>query len=153
MARFYDPLRERPDQLVDTPIGYKGRLEYDPRQDAGSSGGDVSDITPERQYDVDLRRLGQDNAETAAAADTANTVQQNRVSRFLKASRLASKYKQQADTQYPVIGNSVPREPASRGGVTLPSLGDVPGARGSVNYPNKPQPRSGKPYNWRDSFS
>jgi hypothetical protein len=153
MARFYDPRGEKAGQLVDTPVGYKGRVQYDPRQDAGSSGGEVSDITPERQYDVDLRRLGQANAETAAAADTANTVQQERVSRFLKASRLAGKYKQQADTQYPVIGNSVPREPASRSGVTLPSLGEAPGARGSVNYPNKPQPNSGRPYNWRDSFA
>ena len=153
MARFYDPLRDRPNQLVDTPIGYKGRLEYNPSQDAGSSGGEVSDLTPERQYDVDLRRLSHDNAPTEAAADTANKAQQHRVSRFLKASRLANKYKQQSDTRYPVVGNSIPREPASRGGVVLPSLGDAPGARGSVNYPTKPQPRSGKPYNWLNSFA
>jgi hypothetical protein len=153
MARFYDPRGDREDQLVNPSVGYRGRLQYDPRNDSGSSAGEVSDITPERQYDVDLRRLGQDNAETAAFADTENSIKQRRVARFLKASRLAGKYKEQANTQYPIIGTSVRRNPASRQGVILPSLGEVPGARGSVNYPNKPQPRSGKPYNWRDSFS
>lgn len=153
MARFYNPRRENPDQLVNPPVGYRGRLEYDPRQDSGSSGGEVSDLTPERGYDVDLRRLDRGERETANVADTANTVQQNRVSRFLKASRLAEKYKAQANTKYPIIGNSVRRNPADRGGVILPSLGDAPGARGSVNYPSKPQPRTGKAYNWSDSFS
>lgn len=153
MARFYNPRQENIDQPVDTPIGYRGRVQYDPRQDSGSSGGEVTDLTPERQYDVDLRRLGQDNAVTAAAADTDNSIQQNRVERFLSASRIANKYKQQADIQYPNTGSSPRREPVSRQGVTLPTLGEIPGARGSINYPNKPQPRSGKPYNWRDSFA
>jgi hypothetical protein len=152
MARFYDPRAEKADQPVDTPVGYRGRVQYDPRQDSGSSGGEVTDLTPERQYDVDLRRLGQDSAPTAAAADTENSVQQSRVSRFLSASRIANKYKQQADIRYPNTGSSTRRNPASRQGVTLPSLGEAPGAGGNTNYPNKPQPRSGKPYNWRDSF-
>jgi len=152
MARFYNPRRENIDQPVDTPVGYRGRVQYDPRQDSGSSGGEVTDLTPERQYDVDLRRLDRSERQTADAADTANTVQQNRVSRFLKSARLAEKYKSQSDTKYPIIGNSVGRYEASRGGVALPTLGDAPGARGSVNYPNKPQPRTGKPYNWIDSF-
>jgi hypothetical protein len=153
MARFYNPRRENIDQPVDTPVGYRGRVQYDPRQDSGSSGGEVTDLTPERQYDVDLRRLDSGERATAGAADTENAVQQGRVSRFLKASRLAEKYKSQADTRYPNIGTSERRLPASRGGVVLPSLGDAPGARGSVNYPNKPQPRTGKPYNWLDVFS
>ncbi len=153
MARFYNPRRDNPDQPVDTSVGYRGRLEYDPRHDSGSSGGEVTDLTPERQYDVDLRRLDPVERATAGAADTENAVQQARVSRFLKASRLAEKYRSQADTKYPIIGNSVGRYPSGRQGVVLPSLGDAPGARGSVNYPNKPQPRSGKAYNWLDGFS
>jgi hypothetical protein len=153
MARFYNPRRENIDQPVDTPVGYKGRLEYDPRHDSGSSGGEVSDLTPERQYDVDLRRLDREERDTAAAADTANVIQQGRVSRYLNAARLAEKYKSQADTKYPIIGNSVGRYPSGRQGVVLPSLGDAPGARGSVNYPNKPQPRTGRAYNWLDSFA
>lgn len=153
MARFYNPRRENIDQPVDTSVGYRGRLEYDPRQDSGSSGGEVNDITPERQYDVDLRRLDREERVTAEAADTANVIKQNRLSRYLNAARLAEKYKSQADTKYPVVGNSIPRQPASRGGVVLPSLGEVPGGRGSINYPNKPQPRTGKAYNWIDGFS
>jgi hypothetical protein len=35
MARFLDPT-------------------YDPRQDAGTSGGDTSDLNPERAYDTDI---------------------------------------------------------------------------------------------------
>ncbi len=152
MARFYNPRREKIDQPVDTPVGFKGRLEYDPRQDSGSSGGEVSDLTPERQYDVDLRRLDRGARNTAITADTENAQQQSRVSRFLNAARLAGKYQAQADTKYPIIGNSVSRQEASRRGVVLPSLGDAPGARGSVNYPDKPQPRTGRPYNYLNSF-
>ncbi len=152
MARFYNPRREKIDQPVDTPVGFKGRLEYDPRQDSGSSGGEVSDLTPERQYDVDLRRLDRGARNTAITADTENAQQQSRVSRFLNAARLAGKYQAQADTKYPIIGNTVSRQEASRRGVVLPSLGDAPGARGSVNYPDKPQPRTGRAYNYLDGF-
>jgi hypothetical protein len=152
MARFYNPRRENINEPVDTPVGFRGRLQYDPRQDSGSSGGEVSDLTPERQYDVDLRRLDPQERNTAAAADTENAVQQNRVSRFLSAARVAGKYQSQADTRYPIIGNTVSRQEASRRGVTLPSLGDAPGARGSVNYPDKPQPRTGRAYNYLDGF-
>jgi len=152
MARFYNPRRENANDPVDTSIGYRGRLQYDPRQDSGSSGGEVTDLTPERQYDVDLRRLDPGERATANAADTANEIQQDRVSRFMKASRLAGKHRAQAETRYPIMGNSVGRYPSSRGGVVLPSLGDAPGGRGSVNYPNKPQSSTGRPYNWRDSF-
>ena len=152
MARFYNPRRENINQPVDTPVGFKGRLEYDPRQDSGSSGGEVSDLTPERQYDVDLRRLDRSARNTAITADTENAQQQSRDSRFLNAARLAGKYQAQADTKYPIIGNTVSRQEASRRGVVLPSLGDAPGARGSVNYPDKPQPRTGRPYNYLNSF-
>ena len=41
MARFYD-------------------TTYDPRQDSGTSGADISDINPEQAYDIDLRRLEMD---------------------------------------------------------------------------------------------
>lgn len=153
MARFYDPRRGQEDQPVEGPAGYRGRTQYDPRIDSGSSGGETTDITPERQYGVDLRRLGRENAATAIAADTANEQKQEQVGKFLKASRLAAKYRQQQDTQYPITGNSVPRTPMARRGVQIPSLGDSRGNRGSVNYATKPQPRTGKPYNWIDSFA
>lgn len=152
MARFYDPRRGKEEQPVDTPIGYKGRLDYDPRVDAGTSGTEASDLNPEYQYDVDLRRLGQDNAITARLADTANQLQQERAGQYIRASRLAGKYQQQKDIKYPTTGNQIRRRPAERAGVTLPTLGDAPGSAGSTNYANTPQPRSGKPYDRQDYF-
>jgi hypothetical protein len=41
MARIFDPI-------------------YDPRQDSGSSGSEISDLNPERAYDTDLRRIEED---------------------------------------------------------------------------------------------
>ena len=43
MARFYDST-------------------YDPRQDSGTSGAEVSDLNPEQGYDVDLRRFEMDHS-------------------------------------------------------------------------------------------
>lgn len=95
----------------------------------GTSGAEVSDLNPQHQYDVDLRRLGVDDKETAALADTANERQQNRVERYLKASRLASKYIQSAAS------------PAD-----LSVKGDRIGRAGSTNYANKPKLQAGKPF-------
>jgi hypothetical protein len=60
MARFLDPT-------------------YDPRQDSGTSGGDTSDLHPERAYDTDIRRLDETARDSADAADTRNEVKQDRV--------------------------------------------------------------------------
>ena len=52
---------------------------------SASSGGYVTDLTPERAYDVDIRRLEDDEKRTAYAGDIRNERQQNRVEKFLKA--------------------------------------------------------------------
>ena len=171
MARFYNPRDEKANQPVDTPVGYRGRVQYDPRQDSGSSGGETSDITPERQYSVDLRRL--DPEERSSVDNTINRKEfsypkdqqsiekKDYLGNAIKATRLSSKYQQQQNIKRPIIGNETARNSVMTnfrsfgypfGGQELPSLGEAPGARGSINYPNGPQPRSGKPYNWRDSF-
>jgi len=95
----------------------------------GTSGAEVSDLNPEHQYDVDLRRLGIDDKDTALMADTANEAQQSRVSRYLKAARLANKYMQ---------SSASPSDRLVRG--------DRIGRAGSTNYANKPTAQSGKPF-------
>lgn len=171
MARFYNPRRGQEDQPVDYPVGYRGRSQYDPRVDAGSSGGEVTDVTPERQYVVDLRRLDPEERDVVDDSlrrkEFAYPTQQERLEKrdyiknAVRATRLASKYKQQENIKRPTIGTEVPRRPAMTnfssfgvpfGGQTLPSMGEAPGSAGSVNYANKPQPRTGKPYNTVDFF-
>jgi hypothetical protein len=106
MASFFDPT-------------------YDPRQDSGSSGVEVSDLNPEKLYDTDLRRVDEDARKSAKAA---------------------GKYKQRAGIAEPTIRGKTPRGIASIAGTELPSLGDRIGRGGSVNYAEKPQPFGGMPY-------
>ena len=51
---------------------------------AGTSGGGISDLNPESQYDVDARRLDEDERATSRAADTRNEGKQRRVEKFLR---------------------------------------------------------------------
>ena len=60
---------------------------------SGSSGGHVTDLTPERAYDVDMRRLDDETRRTAYAGDARNERQQNRVEKFLRAKRSAGKFR------------------------------------------------------------
>tara|TARA_R100000773_G_scaffold24663_1_gene21668 strand:+ start:744 stop:1157 length:414 start_codon:yes stop_codon:yes gene_type:complete len=126
MARFYD-------------------TTYDPRQDSGTSGADISDINPEQAYDVDLRRLEMDERGDVAGSNK----QQKRISRFFKASRAAGKYRQERGFAEPSVGGRTPIGKADLEGTELPSLRGRnfggPGA-GSTKYAGKPQPQFGKPF-------
>ena len=73
MARFYDST-------------------YDPRQDSGTSGAELSDLNPEQGYDVDLRRFDMD--QRGDVEDINN--QQNRVRRFFKSAKAAGAFRQQS---------------------------------------------------------
>lgn len=123
MANFFDPT-------------------YDPRQDSGSSGVEVSDLTPEKIYDTDLRRIDEEERQ---AAESINN-KQERVARFMRAAKTAGAYKQRAGIAEPTIRGRTPRNPAFIDGTELPSLGDTIGTAGSTNYANKPQPRFGKSF-------
>jgi hypothetical protein len=123
MASFFDPT-------------------YDPRQDSGSSGVEVSDLNPEKLYDTDLRRVDED---ARSSAESVND-KQRRVARFMKSAKAAGKYKQRAGIAEPTIRGKTPRGIASIAGTELPSLGDRIGRGGSVSYADKPQPFAGKPY-------
>jgi hypothetical protein len=124
MARFLDPT-------------------YDPRQDSGTSGGDTSDLHPERAYDTDIRRLDDAARDSADAADTRNEVKQDRVKRYMAAAKTAGAYKQRAQIAEPTIRGRTPRSEAVIEGVQLPSLGDTVGTAGSTNYARKPSGFSG----------
>jgi hypothetical protein len=119
MARFLDPT-------------------YDPRQDSGTSGGDISDLNPERAYDTDVRRLDETERDVADSADTRNEVQQNRVRRYMAAAKTAGAYRQRSQIAEPGIRGKTPRNEAVIDGVQLPSLGDTIGTAGSTNYARKP---------------
>jgi len=129
MARFFEPT-------------------YDPRQDSGSSGVEVSDLHPEKAYDTDLRRLQEDER---LGAESLND-DQNRVGKFMRAARSAGAYKQRASIDEPTIRGRTPRVPAAINGVALPTTGDSGGRTGAVGYAGKPQPRSGMSYSWQDAF-
>jgi hypothetical protein len=124
MARFLDPT-------------------YDPRQDSGTSGGDTSDLHPERAYDTDIRRLDETARDSADAADTRNEVKQDRVKRYMAAAKTAGAYRQRAQIAEPTIRGKTPRSEAVIEGVQLPSLGDTVGTAGSTNYARKPSGFSG----------
>jgi hypothetical protein len=124
MARFLDPT-------------------YDPRQDSGTSGGDTSDLHPERAYDTDIRRLDNTARDSADAADTRNEVKQDRVKRYMAAAKTAGAYRQRAQIAEPTIRGRTPRSEAVIEGVQLPSLGDTVGTAGSTNYARKPSGYSG----------
>ena len=124
MARFLDPT-------------------YDPRQDSGTSGGDTSDLHPERAYDTDIRRLDATARDSADAADTRNEVKQDRVKKYMAAAKTAGAYKQRTQIAEPTIRGRTPRSEAVIDGVQLPSLGDTVGTAGSTNYARKPSGFSG----------
>jgi hypothetical protein len=124
MARFLDPT-------------------YDPRQDSGTSGGDTSDLHPERAYDTDIRRLDETARDSADAADTRNEVKQDRVKKYMAAAKTAGAYRQRAQIAEPTIRGKTPRSEAVIDGVQLPSLGDTVGTAGSTNYARKPSGYSG----------
>jgi hypothetical protein len=112
---------------------------YDPRQDSGTSGAEVSDLRPDQAYNTDLRRL--DPEERASVANINN--QQDRVAKFMRAARTAGAYQQRASIDEPTIRGRVPRNPATIQGTEIPSLGDSGGRTGSVKYARRPTPSFG----------
>ena len=126
MARFYDST-------------------YDPRQDSGTSGAEISDRNPEQGYDVDLRRLemGQRGDVEAINDD------QERVRRFFKSAKAAGAFRQSSGFDEPSLGGRIPVSKADIGGTELPSLRGRnfggPGA-GATEYATKPKPQFGKAF-------
>ena len=111
----------------------------------GTSGYNVTDLTPERAYDVDMRRLEDEERSTAYAGDTRNVRQQDRVEKFLRAKRSAGKFRQKMSYDQPFT---------DRQGQTPAFIeGDAFGKAGATNYPNKPQPSTNRLYYPYTAFS
>lgn len=125
---------------------------YNRAKDSASSGGFVTDLNPERKYDVDIRRLDEEERQTADLADTRNEQQQNRVRKFFRAAKSAGKFRQKALTDEPLIRGKPTKNEAYIAGTFTPSLGDEMGPVGGINYAEKPKPFSGKPYQRFDFF-
>jgi len=124
MARFLDPT-------------------YDPRNQSGTSGAEVTDLNPEQAYDTDIRRLDETGRAIAEETDVRNVRQQERVAKFMAAAKTAGAYKQRASIDEPQIRGRTPRNEANIDGVVLPSQGDSGGKAGGVSYARKPQPSAG----------
>ena len=111
----------------------------------GTSGYNVTDLTPERAYDVDMRRLEDEERSTAYAGDTRNVRQQDRVEKFLRAKRSAGKFRQKMNYDQPFT---------DRQGQTPAYIeGDQVGKAGATNYANKPQPATNRLYYPYTAFS
>ena len=103
-----------------------------------SSGGHVTDLTPERAYDVDIRRLDDEEKGTAYAGDIRNEKQQDRVEKFLRAKKSAGKFRQKMNYDQPFT---------DRQGQTPAFIERDPfGKAGATNYANKPQPSTNRLY-------
>jgi len=111
---------------------------YDRSLDAGSSGGEVNDLNPQRAYDVDIRRLDEKDQRIAGRADTRNELKQNRVEKFLRAKRSAGKFSQKRKYDGPWTDR--------QGQVPAFTEGDQFGRAGSTAYAAKPQPSTSKLY-------
>ena len=107
-----------------------------PENRRGSSGGFVTDLTPERAYDVDLRNLDETERKTAYAGDTRNEKQQNRVEKFLRSARSAGKFRQKKGYDQPYTDRSGQLSGIVEGD-------DFPYA-GSTNYADKPKATFGR---------
>lgn len=111
---------------------------YDRSLDAGSSGGEVNDLNPQRAYDVDIRRLDEPSQSIAGRADTRNELQQNRVEKFLRAKRSAGKFSQKRKFDGPWTDR--------QGQVPAFTEGDQFGRAGSTAYADKPQASTSRLY-------
>jgi hypothetical protein len=136
MERFYDPRRGQESSPIPS--------NYDPRVDAGSSGGDTSDLNPGRAYTTDTRHFSTEEKAIAAKADTSNNGKELRVNKYLAAARTAGKFKQKAMIDEPQIRGRTPRTEANIKGTNVPTLGDRIGIGGSTNYATKPTGTAGK---------
>jgi len=125
MTSFYDP-------------------NYNSQKDSGTSGLEISDLNPEDQYDVDLRRVDPEQRDNF---DVEN--KKKRVGTFMKAVKAAGKYRQKSGIDEPNIRGKIPVGKASIAGVELPSLRGrnygPPGA-GATEYAHKPKPNFGKSF-------
>jgi hypothetical protein len=104
----------------------------------GSSGSGISDLNPEKAYDVDVRRLDETERRIDRAADTQGERKQDRVGKFLRSAKSSAKFQQKRQIDAPWTNRE--------GQVPAFTEGDQFGRAGSTNYADKPQPATSKLY-------
>ncbi len=111
---------------------------YDPQKDSGTSGIEVTDLNPEKNYDVDLRRV---DPEVRKSIETTNEKQVNK-GKFFQAAKTAGEYIKRRSIAEPTLRGRTPISKAEIAGVELPSLRGRfygnPGG-GSTAYARKPK--------------
>ena len=113
----------------------------------GTSGSEGSDLRPGYRYDVDLRRLSEDERDIVEKSNA----KQDTIDRRVKATKAAGAYRKRTLIDQPAINGKTPKTPGSittrngNKGSTVPSRmnGSItPG--GSTTYPTKPGRFSGE---------
>lgn len=148
------------------------------QRSGGTSGAEVSDRNPGREYNTDLRYGREKDKLYEARADAptvtpgswperpsytnqGDTINEARAERFIKSAKAAGKFKVASDLREYTSNGKTPRGSyltnASSfgppfGGVQTPSMGESGGRSGSTSYADKPGRNTGKPYNWLDAF-
>jgi len=104
----------------------------------GSSGSGISDLNPEKAYDVDVRRLDKTERRIDRASDVQGERKQDRVGKFLRSARSAGKFQMKRQIDGPWTNRE--------GQIPAFTEGDRFGRAGSTNYADKPQPSTSKLY-------
>jgi len=115
-------------------------LDNSPSYRRGTSGSESSDLRPDYNYDIDLRRVDEDKRNIVNSLNA----KQNAVKRRVQAAKVAGEFRKRALIDQPTIGGKTTRNPATLNGVTLPSLGESFGPVGATKYADKPQPFTGE---------
>lgn len=115
-------------------------LNINPGQRRGTSGSEGSDLRPGYRYDVDLRRLSEEERDIVERSNA----KQEAIDKRVKSAKAAGEYRKRKLISQPTLNGKTPRTPGSINGVTLPSLGETFGPVGSTNYADKPQPFTGE---------
>lgn len=115
-------------------------IDTSPFQRRGTSGSEGSDLRPGYRYDVDLRRLSEEERDIVQNSNA----KQDSIDRRVKSAKAAGKYRKRKLISQPTLNGKTPRTPGSINGVTLPSMGETFGPVGSTNYADKPQPFTGE---------
>tara|TARA_R100000005_G_C4994703_1_gene201658 strand:+ start:659 stop:1021 length:363 start_codon:yes stop_codon:yes gene_type:complete len=115
-------------------------LDNSPSIRRGTSGSEGSDLRPGYRYDIDLRRVDEEERDIV---DRLNAKQES-IERRVKAAKAAGKFRNKRLIDQPTIGGKTPRSQASIQGTALPSMGEAFGPVGGTKYADKPRPFSGE---------
>lgn len=115
-------------------------IDNSPSLRRGTSGSEGSDLRPGYRYDVDLRRIDEEERDIVERSNR----KQESIERRVKAAKAAGKFRNKKLIDQPTIAGKIPRSEASIQGTTLPSMGEAFGPVGGTKYADKPRPFTGE---------